>query len=367
MATVPGDLGVGCAHAGDVLDAAFFLLAVRSIGKYRTIRRQLGPNLQRPETVLMHIIDFYPNVVPTTRGLSDSAHDLLKIKSLELQLAFQFPQMLQGENVPANLSQLQLFLREKGGEQTLKFYVVFLLGFLSGLQGGRGSAFMTASNAKNILLGLHTVQHILDKKPAYLYWTYIYQRGLLLQRVARSLEDLALCRLACLCRVRSSQEFQQLEESWFQLDDWQQEVLTSHFLASGINNTAIVFEFLPLCLERAKGNPQVGVPCLLEILVGLVEAVLAGSERGQKQNIMTVDLSNLGAFILLVQNRFVFQTCLARSKLRKRNNPHEFHLDLTEDNWSRVNERQTDLVAVSDTVREILHAQRNKPMPLLCV
>ena len=49
---------------------------------------------------------------------------------LQLQQDFILPQMLQGENVPANLAQLQHFVQETG-EETLKFYVVFLLGFLS--------------------------------------------------------------------------------------------------------------------------------------------------------------------------------------------------------------------------------------------
>ena len=46
--------------------------------------------------------------------------------------------MLQGENVPANLAQLQCFVQDKG-EETLKFYVVFLLGFLSRLESTRES------------------------------------------------------------------------------------------------------------------------------------------------------------------------------------------------------------------------------------
>ena len=49
---------------------------------------------------------------------------------LQLQQDFILPQMLQGENVPANLAQLQRFVQETG-EETLKFYVVFLLGFMS--------------------------------------------------------------------------------------------------------------------------------------------------------------------------------------------------------------------------------------------
>jgi len=299
--------------------------------------------------------------------LSETAKSLVT-NVLQLQQDFILPQMLQGENVPANLAQLQCFVQDKG-EETLKFYVVFLLGFLSALQGGQGSSFMTAANAKNIILGLSTVQQLLSKDPRLLYWMYIYQRGLQLRQPASSSEDLALLRLACLCRVSDARSFEELSRDWAELTAHDQDVLTQHFLASGIQSAAIVFEFLPLCLERAKRNRHVSVPCLLEVLVVLVEAVFAVRANEPTAGvIITVDLSNLAAFILMVQNRFVFQTCLSRSKLiaQHASQKHDqgkrdvwFRLDLTEDNWNRVNERQHDVALLASTVRDILHRQQS--------
>eukprot|EP00913_Durusdinium_trenchii_P002363 g2181.t1 len=256
----------------DMLEAAFFLLAVRSIGKCRAVTRQLPPESQKPEEALLAIL------------------------------------------APR---------RKKWVLLILKFYVVFLLGFLSALQGGHGSLFMTHSNAKNIYLGLSTVQYVLEKEPGFLYWTYIYQRGTLLKRVARTSQDLAILRLACLCRARNGHDYDELQKAYHELDEHQRNVLTSHFLPSGIKSSAIVFEFLPLCLENAKKNPHVSesrrvervesVPGLLDVLVSLIEATWASSFS---HKITTIDLSNLAGFILVLQNPFVFQTCLSRSKLR---------------------------------------------------
>ena len=41
--------------------------------------------------------------------------------------------------------------------------MLYVLGFISGLAGGLGSRFMNRKNARGTLLGLITLQHILDK------------------------------------------------------------------------------------------------------------------------------------------------------------------------------------------------------------
>jgi len=339
----------------DVLEAAFFLLAVRSLGKCRAVTRQLPREAQKPEEALLYILEHYPNVVPSFSRLTVAGQDLVCL-AVELQQGFSFPQMLQGENVPANLLQLQHFLEQNGGGKILKFYIVFLLGFLSALQGGNGSLFMTHSNAKNIILGLSTVQHALDKEAGFLYWMYIYQRGCLLNRLPRSGQDLAVLRLACLCRAKNAHEFDELENAWHQLDEHQQGVLTNHFLASGIQAPAIVFEFLPLCLEHARNNPHVSIPAFLDVLVSLIEAIWVTSTSSK---ITRIDLSNFAAFISSVQKPFIFQTCLSRSKLRLLKQA-DFQLDMTEGNWNRINEAQSDMEVIASSVQTIIHRHRRK-------
>ena len=88
---------------------------------------------------------------------------------LRMQGTFSFAQMLQGENVPANIRDLKEAIQPHGGEELLRFYVLYLLGFMSGIAGGKGSRFMTQGNARTTLLGLSTLQHILEQDPAPLY------------------------------------------------------------------------------------------------------------------------------------------------------------------------------------------------------
>ena len=53
---------------------------------------------------------------------------------------FNLAQMLQGENVPANVSQLQESIKRDGVE-ALRFYILFLLGFMSGDSAAKISVF----------------------------------------------------------------------------------------------------------------------------------------------------------------------------------------------------------------------------------
>ena len=69
-------------------------------------------------------------------------------QTLELQQSFNFAQMLQGENVPANLQQLQSNIQERQGKQLLQFYVIYLLAFMSGLGAGHGSRNTSIKTSK---------------------------------------------------------------------------------------------------------------------------------------------------------------------------------------------------------------------------
>ncbi|CAJ1410514.1 unnamed protein product, partial [Effrenium voratum] len=281
--------------------AAIFLLAVRGIGKCRPLQQQLPSQFQRPDQAVRYIIDNYPDAVPSSYSMTDRSQQLVA-DLLELQQNFIFAQMLQGENVPANLLQLKDFMNERSGMETLKFYVLYLLGFLSGLAGGVGSRFMTSSNAKSTLLGLSTLQHVLEKDPTALYWTYIFNRGVELQKRPVSTTDLALLRMACLVRAQNAESVDRLSGFMQQISVAEREELVKNFLADGIHSRAFVFEFLPLCFERAMKNAFVTVPRLLEVLVELLRAVRALAGPSFKGQTVPVDLSDLAAFILMVQN-----------------------------------------------------------------
>ena len=82
---------------------------------------------------------------------------------------FNLAQMLQGENVPANVKQLEESVR-RDGESVLRFYILFLLGFMSGLNAGRGSKFLTARRAESFIEGVRILKYLLDATPCGIYW-----------------------------------------------------------------------------------------------------------------------------------------------------------------------------------------------------
>lgn len=353
--------------------AAIWLLAVRPIGKYRSVTSQIPSAHQRPDQAVRYVLASYPFLAPTGHHLEKHIR-LFVTSTLELQLNFNFAQMLQGENVPANLLQLKEFILKKSGEETLKFYVLFLLGFLSGLAGGSGSRFMNCSNARSTIPGLHILMRVLKKDPTALYWTYIHNRAVELGRKPENTADLAVVRLACLCRAQTAKDLHQLQESWYHLSAGEQSSLLRHFLADGVVNEAIVFEFLPLCLERAKNNAFVTIPSLLQILVELLTAVRAVAQKagakvskdtpedqgpgGSKLRTLAVDLGELAGFILLVQNSYIFQTCLCRAKLRM--TAGRLVLEVSQENWRRVREPHTDVIMLANSVRELVHQKKQE-------
>ncbi|CAJ1452717.1 unnamed protein product [Effrenium voratum] len=350
--------------SAEKLHAAIWLLAVRPIGKYRSAIKQLPSYHQRPEQAVRFILVNHPRALPSGTDLPEDVLNLVTA-TLSLQLNFNFAQMLQGENVPANLLQLKEFILNNDGEATLKFYVLFLLGFLSGLAGGRGSRFMTNSNARATLPGLAVLKRVLEKDPTALYWTYIHHRGLELGRRPQNTTDLAVVRLACLCRAQKPQDLQGLQEAWQGLGQVEHRELLRHFLADGVQNQAVILEFLPLCLERAKANAFVGIPALLKVLVELLGAVRALVQKGKHRDdakgssrTVPVDLADFAAFILMVQNSYIFQSCLCRSKLRLK--AGRMLLEVSQENWRRVRDPQTDVIMLANSVRDLLDKQQEE-------
>lgn len=279
-------------------------------------------------------------------------------------MEFNLAQMLQGENIAASVFQLQAMIREKGVD-VFKFYVFFLLGFMSGLAGGTGSRFMNAKNSTAVINGIECLLHVLDSSPEAVYWTFVINRAKHLKLPAESPEDIALVRLACLSRVQDKFGFLQLRMSWELLGMREREVLVSHFLADGINEQALVFEFLPDCMAKAKENKYVSVHVLLEVLVDLIEDLrqldasklnVQPSPRSGQTKIISIDLADMAEFISTVQNRFVFQTCISKCKIRFSNNRGV--LTMTGDNWGRTHEPENDTTMLAYSVKELLQRQK---------
>jgi len=337
------------------LAGAIFLVAIKGLGKSPSLTRQMPAEDQRPEQALLYILSNYRDAVPTVRELSSNAQESV-YGILELQKSFNFAQMLQGENVPANVLQLRRGITSRGGLGLLQFFVLYLLGFMSGLAGGKGSRFMTSLNATAVIRGLNLMKNVLIDEPSPLYWTYIRERSYeLLKHEASDSNNLAQARLACLCRTQTHEDFLRLQKAWQKLSKVQQAELALLLLADGISNQAIVCEFLPLCLERAKANPFVTVGTFLEVLLDLMQAVRAATKK-KNWMVVQVDLNDLAAFVLMVKNSYVFQSCLVRSKLRSTSS--RIYLDMTQENWRRVNEPQSDTVVIARGLHHLVRRHK---------
>ena len=152
----------------DKIHAVLVLLAIRSLGKSKSVTNQIPKGERSPESVVLHLIDNFKNVVPSVQALSDEG--LMYAKgALNLHAIFNLAQMLQGENVPANVFQLQENVKRDGSE-VLRFYILFLLGFMSGLNAGRGSKFMTARRAENVIEGVRMLKYLLEASACGIYW-----------------------------------------------------------------------------------------------------------------------------------------------------------------------------------------------------
>ncbi|CAJ1421769.1 unnamed protein product [Effrenium voratum] len=138
------------------------------------------------------------------------------------------------------------------GDASFRFYIFFLLGFMSGLAAGQGSRFMNAKNADATIGGIRVLQRLMSVEPTAIYWGYLALRADKLALPFDSPEDLVLVRLACLARVQDQKGYELLRRAWHELGLRERRSLTDHFLADGIQEQAFVLEFLPNCVASAQ-------------------------------------------------------------------------------------------------------------------
>ncbi|CAK9084005.1 Potassium voltage-gated channel protein eag (Ether-a-go-go protein) [Durusdinium trenchii] len=342
----------------DEVHAVLVLLAIRALGKSKFVLCQVPSHNRRPESAVLYLVEHSSNVVPSINQLSEYGLKCTK-RTLLLHEAFNFAQLLQGENVPANVLQLQAQVMREG-EQAIRFYILFLLGFMSGLEGGSGSRFMTAQRAENVIEAVNMLQHLSYATPAGIYWGYLCARAQALRLPTEKPEDLVLIRLAFLMRVQTDDNcYEELKTAWNRLGDQEKRALTNHFLADGIEETAVVFEFLPDCVANAVKNPVVTLTGLLEILEELLHTLqpaLAMNPDLQDAKVIQVDLSDMSEFISVVNNHFVFETCVSRCKIRFAG--RRAQLEMTAGNWGRIHEQDSDLQSLSYSVRDLMQRQQ---------
>eukprot|EP00913_Durusdinium_trenchii_P001660 g1537.t1 len=122
------------------IHAVMVLLAVRGLGKSKSVLQQMPRHMRRPEKAVLFLMESQKNVVPSVGWLGPRALTFIN-DALAVHELFNLAQMLQGENLPGNIAQLRECIDEKGPE-VFRFYILFLLGFMSGIAAGQGSRFM---------------------------------------------------------------------------------------------------------------------------------------------------------------------------------------------------------------------------------
>ncbi|CAJ1344612.1 unnamed protein product [Effrenium voratum] len=339
------------------IQTVLVLLAIRPLGKSKFVICQVPNHDRRPESAVLYLLDYCHNVVPSVKELSEQGLSLARA-TLQVHEAFNFAQMLQGENVPANVAQLQEKVKREG-EHSLRFYILFLLGFMSGLEAGSGSRFLNAKRAENVIEAIGMLQHLLSATPRGIYWGYLCQRARALQLPAQTSEDLVFIRLACLMRIQGESTYGKLKASWNRLGAFEKATLINHFLADGIEEVAFVFEFLPDCVANAMKNPVVTLTGLLEMLEELLHTLKPTVDLMpdlKEAKVIQVDLSDMSEFIACVQNTFVFETCVSRCKIRF--SGRRAQLEMTGNNWSRIREADSDLTSLAYCMRDVMQRQQ---------
>ena len=344
------------------LHAVLVLLAIRGLGKSKAVMQQVPTELRRPERAVIHLSQNHQNVIPSTRWLTEKGRGLFEEALLTHEL-FNLAQMLQGENCPANVKELHAHIEEKG-DSLFRFYILFLLGFMSGLAGGEGSRFMNAKNADATIGGIRVLQKLMSVNATAIYWGYLNLRAEKLGLPFNDPEDLVLVRLACLARVQDQKGYESLRFAWLALGTRERSSLTDHFLADGIEERAFNLEFLPNCVGNAKANPLIGLTLLLDVLTDLLASLRTKAAMNPKMpKLVSVDLSDMGEFISAVRNRFVFATCISRCQMK-------FHqgrvrIEMTGGNWGRATDSDSDLTSIAYTLQDLVIKQQRLEERLL--
>merc|ERR1711963_651402 len=136
--------------------------------------------------------------MPSVDLLSDSMVELLR-NSLQVHASFNFGQMMQGENLPSHVRDLQVIFREHD-RNTFKFFLVSLVGIFSSLTGNvtvDGCLIMSRANGAKVMRCIYCLQSLSEVSPHAIYWSYISSYARSFGQPSESDEDLLIARLAC--------------------------------------------------------------------------------------------------------------------------------------------------------------------------
>jgi len=364
-------------------------LAIRALGKVAEFAKLLPRCDRSPENVVLHLIHDMRESVPSVSSLSQTMFDLV-VLLVKTHSHFKFAQMLQGENTPSHIMALKSWLaslEESGIDElsqnnVLKSYLLALVAVMCGLDGSTtldGSLFMNQHNGENVLLCITCLQQLEHAEPRAIYWNFIVARAQKLDMPTKEPQDLAVARLLCLTRTSDREGADYVMRSWLRLLPEDRIILTDHFLVDGIQEAAIVFEYLPDFFANCKVNPVVGLHRALVLLVDLVN-MLRGQVRSELAEgvTCTANLSDVANFASKVHNPHVFDAVAWHiilqeiSSLSNTKEEHFVQVMVKNTHWSRVGLTQwTDkdgkeithllrrVAKKTDSMANVLHGARS--------
>ena len=148
----------------DTIHAVLAFLAIRGLGKVKALVEGLPISDQSPSNAVISLVGSAPDIVPSVGLLNERMVQLIKT-NLMIHGKFNLAQLLQGENTPANVKNLQEF-KEEYGAQTIKFYLFSLVGMMSGVMRGQ---FMDEIRGRITLLGLNKLKRLGKSSPQEIY------------------------------------------------------------------------------------------------------------------------------------------------------------------------------------------------------
>jgi hypothetical protein len=293
------------------ISALLVFLAIRGMGKVKSVVNLLPEAHRTPEKAVSYIIDKAPQMVPSFCQLSIHMQELVK-EALTVHDHFNFGQMLQGENLPSHIQELQTYC-EQHGQDVLKFYLLSTLGIFSGILGPKnvnGSLFMNSANAAKVMRGIECLQHLTTSTPVSIYWHQIEGYAKSLDYPIATAEDMLLARLACILRAANKADYKLLQDTWSELNSHDRFILEDKFLADGVEHQAFFFAFLPQYFDNARKNSVIGLKRAMLLLVDLIVILRAGSQDENKA--IKVDLSELVALAKSAEDSTSFDQFLER-------------------------------------------------------
>jgi len=301
------------------LQAVFILLSLRGLSKNSDFAKLCPPSERRtPEQVLAYATTNLDAYLPSIANLRGDAYDILAA-TVRMLGAFNFAQMLQGENNPHSIWQLQGSLEEEGEEvfQTFLFVQVCLLCGVTGNITLRGSMFLSELNGRSVLKGLACLQNIVGVDPNKVYWSYIASRAEALELRVQTPSHLVLARLACLTRTVEPAALRAIASDWDHLTDSDRDALSEIFLSDGHYDKAFIFQYLPLFLTNAMANQGLGLRRGLQFLVELFAKLMNHRCLNQDGSTVTVDISSLATMAKDIDDLRLLRQCMDFSRIVK--------------------------------------------------